>query len=179
MLEKSDEKPGLKSEAASSVRGRAIGATTKLAAGAAVTVDTFTTLAALSGMYEIQAAEIALRRTRRDDVKEFAHTVIEDHKEFGRKLASCMQAMKTPKSPPDALDPMHQILVNDLEGASDENFDKRYVSQQQAAHDTAITLFRTYRDFGADAELRNLARQGLPLLERHMEMVRNMRGAHA
>ncbi len=178
MQEKS-QLPRSKSAAASSVRDSVIRATTNLAASTAVTVEAFTNLAALSGMYEIKAAEIALRRSRRSDVKEFALSMREDHSELNRKLESYMQGMQRPKSPPDALDPMHQILVGDLESASEEDFDKRYLSQQEAAHDTAITLFRTYRDYGADEKLRNLAGQGLPVLQQHMQMVRNMKRAQS
>ena len=168
--------PGSRSETASAIRDGAVGAAEKAATTVALTTDIFTAAATLSGIYEIQAAEVALQRSRREDVKAFARQMIEDHTELASKLKSFLGGMNRPNDPPQKLDRAHQDLIDDLNGASDENFDKRYISQQISAHANAITLFSNYSKRGDKEGLRNLAALALPVLERHMEMARKLGG---
>ena len=169
--------PGGKSESVSAVRDAAIGAEAKTVAGAALSIDTFAYLAAETGLYEIQAAEIALTRSGRDDVKAFARRMITDHKDIAGKLGSFLGGMERPNAPPQALDKLQQTLIDDLKGASDADFDHRYIEQQKAAHVTAVTLFKSYAAHGTDEGLRNLAVLGLPVLEQHLEMARKLAGS--
>lgn len=168
---------GSKSEGVSAVRDATIGAAARTLAAGALTVDAFAYLAAEAGLYEIKAAEIALRRTRRDDIRAFAEQMLKDHKDIAAKLGSFLGGMERPNSPPEKLDKLQQTLIDDLEGASDEDFDHRYLSQQIATHDTAITLFKSYHKHGDDEGLKNLAGLGLPVLERHRATAKTLAGS--
>lgn len=168
--------PGSKSSTVSAVKDAVIGSAANLVAGAALTVDAFAQLAGMSGLYEIEAAQIALQRSRRDDVRQFAQQMLTDHKDIARKLGSFLGGMNRPNSPPERLDTLHQTLIDDLRGVPDEDFDARYIAQQKAAHDTAITLFTSYHEHGSEEGLRNLAKLGLPVLQHHREMVQKLAG---
>ncbi|MGH6878778.1 MAG: DUF4142 domain-containing protein [Rhizomicrobium sp.] len=57
---------------------------------------------------------------------------------------------------------LFQTLIEDLNGASDADFDKRYVAQQEEAHGVAITLVKNYQSHGNDSALRELCELALP-----------------
>jgi putative membrane protein len=168
--------PGDRSEAISAFRDAAIGSAAKVAAASALTVNAFAFLAGEAGLYEIKAGEIALRRSKREEVRSFARRMIEDHTDIAEKLGSFLGGMERPNSPPAKLDPLHQTLIDDLNGASDADFDHRYIAQQKAEHEVAVTLFRGYGERGSDEGLRNLSKLGLPVLEQHLEMARRLAG---
>lgn len=166
-----------KSETASSIRDAAGAMAAKAQAAMASDSDTFAKHAAMSDLYEIQAANIALARGKRADVKEFARKMIHDHTHTSEELKAALLKVDVHVTPPHSLDTIHQTLIDDLNGAKDEDFDGRYLAQQESAHSTALTLFRTYRDSGDKAILCAYARQTIPALESHLELVQRMKSA--
>ena len=169
--------PGSRSETVSSVVD-ALGGIAGLALAAiSMTRKQFIKRAVIANLYEVEAAKIALQRARRHDVKEFGGTMIADHEKMGSELRSFIGGTNSPQMPPESLDTVHQTLIDHLNGASEDDFDKRYIAQQKIAHKEAITLFKTYHHAARDDGLRNLAGLALPVLERHMEMVRNLEQA--
>jgi predicted outer membrane protein len=64
--------------------------------------------------------------------------------------------------------------LDDLNGAADEDFDKRYIAQQKIAFTEAVTLFKTYHHTARDDGLRSLIGLALPALEQQREMVRQL-----
>jgi len=169
--------PGSKSDTASAVKEAIGGAAGLAAAATAITRDRFVHHAAIANLYELEAAKIALRRAQRQDVKEFARAMLADHEKVGSELKSFLGGTNSPQSLPDQLDAVHRTLIDDLDGAANEDFDKRYISQQKIAHQEAITLFTTYHHSGRDGGLRNLAGLALPVLQQHLEMVNELEKA--
>jgi putative membrane protein len=167
-----DETParGTKSETISAVKDAAIGLVAKTLAATAVSRDSFVHLATNATLYELEAAAIALRRSRREDIRQFAREMRADHQKMGTELKSFLGGTNSPQMPPDELDAPFQALINDLEGAADGDFDERYVAQQRLVHNAAITLFKTYRSHGSDGGLTNLCGLALPVLEHHQKM---------
>ncbi len=164
-------KPGSKSETASAMRDALGSAAGKVVGAAAITRDMFSANAAVATMYEIVAAKIAVQRSRREGVKQFARQIIAEHDKANSELRSFLGAANSPQSPPDSLDALHQTLIDDLNGASDEHFDGRYIAQQRSALSAAVTLFNTYHQAGRDDGVRNLAGLALPALEHQVEML--------
>lgn len=140
-------------------------------AATATTREAFADNAVVANLYEIEAAKIAVRRSRHRDVKAFAEQMIADHTKALSELRSFLGQANTPYTPPEAPDKLHQTLIDDLHGAADEDFDARYIVQQKSAHHNAITLFKTYHNSGRDDGLRSLAALALPMLEHHLAMV--------
>lgn len=171
-------KPGEKSDTISAIKEGIAGAAVKGLASVTTSKDEFVKLAGISDLYEVEAAKIALARSGREDVREFAQEMIRDHSKTTEELKSMLGAMNEPETPPDHLDKIHQTMIDDLNGASDSDFDKRYIAQQESAHSGAITLFKTFRDRGDDSALRELCRLALPVLEKHMAEVRQLARAH-
>lgn len=167
-------KPGDKSETVSAIRDTVGGWAAKALASVTSNKQSFANLVAMSGMYEIGASEIALNRSRRADVKSFAQQMITDHRKMAEELKSMLGSMNEPMTLPTELDALFQILIDDLNGASNDSFDHRFVAQQQEVHGVAITLVKHYRDHGDSSALRELSKLALPVLEQHRLMADDM-----
>lgn len=156
-------------DAASAMLGQASAA---LAGGS---TQVFVRNAAISDQYEIQAAEIAMRRTRSDRLRRIAEEMLEDHRSSADALIVAV-AGRTDIEVPQELDARRRSMIDNLENAPDDGFDETYLDQQIWAHQEAITLFETYRDSGEDEELKTHAEATLPFLERHLHHVQAFRG---
>ncbi|MBZ9936942.1 DUF4142 domain-containing protein [Mesorhizobium sp. BR1-1-16] len=122
-------------------------------------------MAAVSGLYEVQASQLALDRSKDTEVRAFAEMMITDHTKADRELRQTAGTMTLPTT----LDPPHQALIDAL-GAAGPNFDALYVEQQIAAHKDAVALFTRYSETGPNGALRGLAAKMLPTLQHHQEM---------
>jgi putative membrane protein len=166
--------PGDKSETASAIRDTAGGWVAQALASVTSDKQSFSNLLAMADMYEIQASEMAVGRSQRGDVKDFAQQMIKDHKKMTEELKSMLGSMNEPSTLPDKPNALFQVLLDDLKGASDKDFDQRYIAQQQEAHDVAIALAEHYRDHGDNSALKELCKLALPLLNRHRAMADTM-----
>lgn len=169
--------PGTKSDTASGIKEAIGGAAAAAMAATSITRPRFIQHATIANLYEIEAAKIALKRARRQDVKEFAEAMMADHEKLGRELQSLIGGTNSPQMPPDSLDTVHQTLIDDLNGAAEQDFDHRYVAQQKIAHAEVLTLFKTYHQTARDDGLRSLIGLALPVLEGHMQMVQGLEAA--
>ncbi len=158
--------------AAQDAASTAVGAAA--AQAGAATAEGFATNAAIAGMYEIEAGKIALQRSNNARVKAIAQTIIDDHKKADADLKAAAAGMTLPT----ALDQRHAGLLDNLRGASNENFDKVYLEQQQAAHREAVDLFGGYADGGDNAALKAFAGKTLPALRSHLEMANGAMAEH-
>jgi putative membrane protein len=167
-------RPGEKSETVSAVRDTVGGWAGQALASMTSSRQPFANLVAMSDMYEIEASEMALRRSHRSDVRDFAQQMVKDHKKTTEELKSMLGAMNQPMTLPSKPNALFQTLLDDLAGASDDSFDKRYIAQQQETHDVAIRLVEHYRDHGDDTALRELCKLALPVLEHHKHMIEHI-----
>ena len=72
---------------------------------------------------------------------------------------------------PTALDQRHQGLIDNLRGATDQDFDRVYLQQQEAAHNETAALLETYSRVGGNDALKGWAAKTLPVVRSHREMV--------
>lgn len=156
--------------AAQDAASTAVGAAA--AQAGAATAEGFVSNAAIANMYEIEAARMALQRSNNARVKAIAQTIVDDHTKAGADLRAAASGMTLPT----ALDERHKGLIDNLRGASNENFDRVYLEQQQAAHREAVDLFSGYADGGDNASLKAFAAKTLPALRSHLEMVNGAMG---
>jgi putative membrane protein len=158
------------SDAVAAARQKAVETAVGALGRIALTPEIFSTVGALSGMYEIEAGKLALEKSGNEKVREFARHMIEDHEDIAAKLGSWMGGRNAPHAPPEQLDPAHNMLISDLRRASGDQFDRRYVSQQKDEHENAVAIFHRFGEHGTDPGLRNLAKLALPVLEHHLDM---------
>src|SRR3954468_9507020 len=82
------------------------GAATGVATGAtgALNTDAFVKDAAIAGLYEVEASQLALRRSMNPDVKAAAQMIIDDHTAANRALKGLVDSGAAPGPLPTALD---------------------------------------------------------------------------
>lgn len=147
-------------------------ATTQLAAAMATlskSDQTFVHQAAIAGMAEVAEAQLALSKAQRDDVKQFAQRMIDDHTKANDQLKQLAAAKQI--TLPTALDAKHKAEQARLEKLSGAAFDRAYIEAQVKAHQQAVSLFKTEAEKGGDAELKQFATQTLPILQQHHDAV--------
>lgn len=126
----------------------------------------------VSDRYEIEAAAVALRRSRSDSVRAFAQMMAEHHTTAMHQMASALRSHEVRDPLPDIaptaeLDARRQGMIQHLLDAPDDDFDRMYLDQQKLAHQEAIALHRGYAEHGDNPQLRSVALGGLPMVERH------------
>ncbi|MEJ1160235.1 DUF4142 domain-containing protein [Prosthecomicrobium sp. N25] len=141
---------------------------------------TFVRMAHSSNMLEIESSRMALQQSKRDDIKAFAQTMVDDHTSAGTKMqqavAASRAAQATSAGGAGTMDPKHQAMLKQLTQAQNANFDRAYATLQRSAHQEAVTLFTNYAERGDDQNLVAFAKEMLPALEKHLEAANALGG---
>ncbi len=137
----------------------------------------FVSNASQSDMYEIQAAQIAEKRSKTPDIKAFAKMMVKDHTATSAAMAPLAKAAG--QTPADKLDDRRQGFIDHLNQASDADFDKVYVDQQVAAHKEALDLMNGYAKDGSDAGLKDAAGKTAPKVQMHLDKITGIQTALA
>ncbi len=140
-----------------------------------VNASAFVENAARSDMLEIRAGKLALGRSHDPAVKDFAREMIKAHTETTRALKAHLPPGLTP---PAELDQRRQGMLDDLKASKPAEFDKRYIDQQVAAHQEALTLMKGYAAHGDRTRLKAAAAKAVPIVEHHLEMAKQLAASH-
>jgi putative membrane protein len=135
--------------------------------------EAFVTNAGIGDLYEIQAAELAMARSRSEGVREFARMMVEHHTTSTHQMQSALSSSEVRSQlpglqAPTALDERRQGMIDNLADATDDAFDGRYLDQQRTAHQETAALLKGYLEHGDNPQLRSVARGALPMVERHL-----------
>jgi len=130
--------------------------------------------AAMTDLFEIQAGELALSKTKDDGVKSLAQALVTDHRDSSAKLK---QAVGNQNSDlPTTLDAKHRDKLAKLKEASGTSFDRQFVAMQVEGHERAVRLHQRYSQNGENPALKSFAGQVLPAIQHHLEMARQLQG---
>ncbi|HEX2117418.1 MAG TPA: DUF4142 domain-containing protein [Alphaproteobacteria bacterium] len=151
----------------------------KAAAATVGDARSFVENAAIGDMYEMEAARIALQRSRSAPVLTLAQMMLEDHTTTTHQMMSALRSSEVTRfhgalTPPTELDARRKTMIDHLRDAPDADFDKRYLDQQQMAHSETETLLRSYGEGGDNPQLQSVARSALPMVQRHRAMAGRM-----
>lgn len=162
--------PDQQNQAANAVQDHAAGVVGTAAGPAgAATDEGFVTNAAIGGMYEVEAGRIAAQRSTNPEIKALGQRMVTDHPKANDELKPVAAAANL--MVPTALDQRHQGLIDNLRGASDQDFDRVYLQQQEAAHNETNALLTTYGSTGGNAALKAWANKTLPTIHAHQATV--------
>lgn len=139
---------------------------------APMSTDAFVTNAAISDLYEIQAGQIAQKKGQAADVKAFGKMMVTEHTAMSNEMKPLIAAAG--KTAPSGLDERRKGLIDNLNAASAADFDKVYLSQQEAAHNEALSLMQGYADNGDDAGLKAGAAKAVPKVQAHLDKVKSL-----
>lgn len=150
----------------------AVGAASATTAAATNSTDAFVTGLATSGMYEIAAGKIAAEKAKDPAVKSFARMMVADHTAMSKGAEPAIKASGKPV--PTELDERRKGMIDNLNAANPADFDAAYLSQQEAAHQEALTLLKGYADGGDDAGLKAVATGAIPKVQAHLDKVHEL-----
>lgn len=128
--------------------------------------------AAMGDMFEVEASKIALAKSQSKDIKSFAQMMIDAHTATTEALKPI--AAKLTINPPAQLDSDHQGKIDELNKADAKSFDKKYLDQQEAAHQAALDLMKGEADNGQDADLKAFAAATAPKVQEHLDHAKSL-----
>lgn len=135
----------------------------------------FMTEAAKGGMKEIELSSMILnKRTKNNEVKDFAQKMVADHTKASNELKAL--AGKKKVTLPTELDPEQVSMVADMAKLSGEERDKEYVDAMVEAHEKDVSLFKAQSESGTDADAKAFAAKTLPTLQMHLNMIKGIQG---
>jgi putative membrane protein len=132
-------------------------------------------LAAASDMFEIQSSQMALSRSQRPEVRQFAQMLITHHTQTTQQLMAAAQAAGISPPPPMPM-ALAERMLGELNNASAANFDRVYLTQQVPAHEMALALHSNYARSGDTPALRATASGAVPIVQQHLTEARRLRG---
>jgi putative membrane protein len=130
---------------------------------------TFVEKAAATDMYEIEAAKVAAKRSTNAEVKKFAAMMEKAHTKTTEDLKAAIAASGAALTPPTALPADLQDKLDDLNKASNEDFDKTYADDQVDVHQAALNLMQRYAQDGDTAAIKAFAAATAPAVQKHLD----------
>jgi putative membrane protein len=107
-------------------------------------------------------------------VKQFGQNMVNAHSQTTQELREIVQQQSIKAELPTKLDTKHQGMIDDLNKAGAEDFDKTYAKQQVSAHEDAEKLFSKYADKGDNDKVKAFATKTLPVIKQHLEEAKKL-----
>lgn len=127
------------------------------------------------GVAEVKMSQLARDYAARPEVRKFAEHMIKDHGDANKRLMQILR--KTDIAPPSEPDAEHQELMDQLYELEGEDFDREYVRTQLEDHEHHVKLYELEADKGEDPEIKEFAQGCVPILQRHLDQVKNLASA--
>jgi putative membrane protein len=146
-----------------------VDASTSVSGGTGKTADdiAFFARAAESGRKEMQAARDAQPLLSDPELKQLAEAVARHHEEANERLTRLAETKGWPL-------PAADVDAAPSGGAASAEFDERWTDEMIAGHERSVALYRAQAQGGEDKDLRKYARDTLPTIEQHLDMLRRM-----
>jgi putative membrane protein len=123
--------------------------------------------AATGGMKEVASGKLAESKAKSAEVRSFGARMVRDHSNANAKLESLARAQSITLPPAPAEDPM-------LKGSNGADFDRNYVQMMVKDHEEDVAHFEKAAKDLPDVQMRNFARQTLPVLKEHLAIIKSI-----
>lgn len=153
--------------------------------GATAPAVTFTTaeshfiaVAAGAGMYEVEAARLALSRASSPQVRSYAQMLLDQHTAANKELMALVSSKGHRVAP--GLPTELQQKISDLSRMNGTDFDRDFVKMTGVQDHTAtIAEFEKARASVGDRDLRAFIDKSLPVLRTHLQQAQDLAGRMA
>lgn len=125
--------------------------------------------AALGGLYEVRAGQIAVQRAQANEVKQLGQKMIDDHTAVNGRLQKLAQSKGL--NVPSTLDKKHQDKIDNLSKKTGMEFDKAYIEEMVDDHKHDVDAFEKASKDAKDAGVKEFAAATLPTLRDHLQQV--------
>lgn len=132
---------------------------------------TWLTKAHQTNLAEIKAGRMAERKAKAKDVRSVGMTLVSDHRLLDKKLKPV--AMKLNVKLPSEPTAHQQAVAKQLAGKSGAAFDEAWTKDMIKGHKKAIEMTTKEIRDGHSKEVQTLAKNCLPVLQKHLSMLKN------
>lgn len=136
-----------------------------------VDTSTFVKKASEASLMEIALGQIAARKATSKKVVEFGERMVKDHSAANDELKA-LAARKGIHLSGDCIE--CEAKFNEFANNIMNEFDMRYVRMMIEDHEKAVKLFEQESTSGKDNEIRNWAKEKLPVLKHHLSMAQEL-----
>jgi putative membrane protein len=135
----------------------------------------FAVNAARGGMTEVQLGQLAKDKATNPQVKTFGEKMVTDHNKANDELKQIIS--RKGASFPAALSHKENSSLDDLQKASGQDFDKKYVELMVKDHKKDVKEFEEATKELSDPDLRAFAQKTLPTLQDHLRQIEQIEPA--
>jgi putative membrane protein len=143
------------------------------AQGAKPTDQQIAHIAYTPGQIDIQAAQLAIKKSKNKDVVAFANDMARDHKAVNDKALALVKKLKVTPEDNDTSKALSKQAADEratLSKLSGAAFDKAYIDNEVAYHKTVNgALENTLIPSASNAELKDLLTTGLKIFQGHQQ----------
>lgn len=126
-----------------------------------------------AGLIDVEAGQLALKKSQNDDVRAFVQRMVGDHTAVNDQALALVKKLNVaPEDNPtsQALSSQAASKRSELSGLDGATFDTAYVENEIAFHKTVNNALRnTLIPAAQSSELRSLLEKGLKVFEAHLE----------
>ncbi len=134
--------------------------------------------AAIAGMFEMEASQLAIQSAGEQRVKEFAQVMLVEHERIDGDLKSLAMLRKVEL--PEELDGDSVVDLGAVQQMPGADFDKWYIEHVAVkAHEDAVKLFSQASQTAQDSEVKAFAGKNLKLLQEHLNRGKQLAKAEA
>ncbi|MBD2451761.1 DUF4142 domain-containing protein [Nostoc sp. FACHB-152] len=129
----------------------------------------YVTESAQGGLTEIQLANLALQKSKNNEIRQYANQMIQEHTPVNQQLIQL--ATQKGLKPPTALGPKYQAAIARISQLSGADFDRAYKNEAGInLHMEFLVVQRRQTKLGQDADLQGFATKNIPVTQRYLEM---------
>jgi len=125
---------------------------------------------AANGSAEVEVAQLARQKAMRDEVKQFADRMVQDHTKANDQVTALARSsgVELPAGP----DKEHAKKMRKLEKLTGADFDREYMHMMVEDHEDAVKAFKREAKAKHPNDVTNFASSTLPTLEDHLAAAR-------
>lgn len=127
----------------------------------------FVMKAAVGGMMEVEAGNLAQTNALHSRVKAFGMMMVNDHSKANAELMALTSARGI--TPPTTLPTDLQKHMDDMKKMKEKAFDKHYMDMMVNDHQKTIADFEKQANSGTDPDIKAFAAKTLPTLKMHRD----------
>jgi putative membrane protein len=128
--------------------------------------------AAEGGNAEVALGKLAASKATEASIQQFGDQMVKDHGMANEELASIASAKGA--TPPSQPGPAAVAIEQTLAALAEDGFDREYMAQQVAAHETTVALFQSCAEGCIDPEIKAFAEKQVPVIRNHLETARDL-----
>jgi putative membrane protein len=130
---------------------------------------------------DINEAKMALKKTKNDQVKQFAQQMIDDHTKLQKSVDDLAKKLNVKAEPSDISKSLHSAdaaEMKKLRGLRGKAFDKEYIDHEVAYHQQVIdAASKVLIPNAQNAELKSALEGAAPLLQGHLDHAKQIQSS--